>query len=291
MNILKKAFTMVEIMAVFFIISIVVVVTLTAQKPFDKGFAILYNRAFYTLTTAIYNIKVDNTSSTILKDMTAIQLCNALASTSTATGGYYNVHSTTCNANEVPLTAADTAFTSANLQFTTSDGMKVYLSPVDSISVTLGTVTNTIGYRVVFFDLNGDLKPNTAVSSTTRMADIVGFLVTEYGDVLPVGAPEFDRRYLTAKVLFPDNDVEDDIDLYSDSMSYYDAKATAWGVAATNSNFEEIMSINFYADFPAGNLKVTAPGTYPAVDTVKGCVAATSDTISPCEVEFNQFIN
>lgn len=291
----KKAFTLIELMVILFVISVVVMVTLLVQKPFDKGTALLYNRAFTSLSTAIYNIHEDLTGTDTLMSLITIVFCEKLAKVDT---GYMNTSSATnCNPNTVPLTAADTDFSSTTLQFVTSNGMKFYLSPVDSITVTGESGPETIPYRIVFVDLNGDTGPNTMQWSSTKMADIVAFLVTIDGDVIPVGYPEIDRRYLTAKVHYPDGDTEAEVDQYSDSMSYFDAKATAWGVEDSNYNLEEIMSIKFNDDFPAGaegKLKVKNTDysvTYPDVNTTMGCVAASVSNASACEVEFNQYLN
>lgn len=272
-----------------FVISIVVTITILAQKPFDRGTALLYNRAFTSLATAVYNIEQDLVSPQTLMGLTTIEFCEKLAKTDT---GYLNTSvAPTCNANTVPLTAPDASFIPANVQFITSNGMTAYLSAVDSYPITIGTITYDNFYRVVFFDLNGENRPNTAVYAPSRMNDIVAFLVTEYGDVLPLGYPEIDKRYLTAKVHYPDGDTEDELDKYSSSMSYYEAKANAWGVSPTNYNIEEIMSLKFNDDLPAGNIKITAFPVVTGADTTNGCVNATTTNVSACEVEFNQYIN
>lgn len=278
---IKKAFTLFELMVVMFVIGVIATVTLAIQKSTaDQKYSLLYQRAYVALSQASYNIKLDLVTDEDFPT-TPNDFCTKLAKIDT---GYFNTSSVTCNSNAIGLNAD--SFPENAVQFVASNGMKFYISAVQT--KTLNSIDYL--YRIVFVDLNGDNKPNTAQWQQNKMADIVGFVVFDSGDVLPIGYPEADKRYFTAQVAYPDTETE--TDQYSPSMSFYDAKWTAWG---NEYNSAEMLSINFNDDalFAASNLKVDYSKfpAHPAVDAAKTCVANTLTTSSPCEVEITEYSN
>lgn len=291
---LKNAFTLLELMTVMFIIGIVATITLTAQKPFDRGIAMLYQRAYSALATASYNIFLDLSGAAVFPQ-TAKGLCEAL---SKDVEGYINVAKksgiTFCSDSATLIDTAAKVFPDSAIQFISANGMRFYFS--DHFTKDIGA-SDDVGYRFVFVDLNGDAKPNSAEYSVNRLADIVAFIVTDGGDVLPVGYPEYDKRYLTARVHYPDTPTEEDI--YSASVSYRDAKAMAWGLVANPDELQSVDFLNNNSDVPTGtagsNLRVDTTlsifNPVPAVNTANKCVANTATALSPCEVEINQYYN
>lgn len=287
---LKKAFTLFELMVVLLIISTIVTVTMSTQKPNQKGMEMLYQRAYSALALAAYNITLDLPSGSSFPNTPNV-LCDKLSNSTT---GYFNttpVSGVTCNANTVSLMA--NSFPDNARQFVTVNGMIAYISPVDSVSLTFNSVNYTFNYRVVFFDLNGDKGPNTAAWTANKMADIVGFIVTDDGDVLPIGYPEIDTRYMSAQVAYPTTSGDEEF-TYSDAMTYYDAKSHAWGQTV---HPDEIKSIDFNADLPAGsNIKAVYPASpVPStmVDTggTHNCTLNSTTAFSPCEVKINEYNN
>ena len=139
----------------------------------------------------------------------------------------------------------------------------------------------TTKYYIVFIDLTGERPPNNANWTEEKPCDGVAFLVTDGADVVPLGPPEVDTRYVTATVSYPAT-IDNPEETFSQPMSYWDAKHVAWG---NNVDSTEMMSLHFDRDLPASSpLKVNYP-TPPALNEVKGCTEKTS----PCDVVFEQY--
>lgn len=278
----RKAQTLFEVVLTLVIISIVIIVTLIIQKPFDKKLGLFYHSAFTTVATAAFNINLDLASGASFP-ATPSALCEALAGDQ---DGYINASYVNCNDNAVSL-AAD-SFPANAIQFTTNNGMNVYISDIQTIPVTFNSIAYPdIVMRVVFVDLNGESPPNTAESTSSQMADIVGFVVTDDGDTVIIGQPEIDPRYILARVAYPDTTGETDF-VYSKSMPYYAAKILAWGDVF---HPDEIKSFDFKAELPEGSkLKITYPATpVYAVNESSGCVENSATAFSPCEVSFDDY--
>ncbi len=110
-------------------------------------------------------------------------------------------------------------------------------------------VTN---FFVVFVDINGKKTPNRTnkTSRQTIYPDIVPFIVTTKGDVIPVGYPVFDLRYMSAKVKYPDYKMEAgnpviraQEEMFSKSETYENARTEAWGNESMNANIP--MSVDY----------------------------------------------
>ena len=109
--------------------------------------------------------------------------------------------------------------------------------------------------------MNGDRGPNTAVNSGAKMADRVGFIVTEDYEVVPIGQPEIDIRYLTANVAYSSSasgTSDDDVDM-SEPMSYLEAKRDAWGIGDKKFyiSSNEPMSVKFYIDYNSSDSNIS----------------------------------
>jgi prepilin-type N-terminal cleavage/methylation domain-containing protein len=274
----KQAFALSELIVVMFIIGVIAAISLSINKPYDRKITLLYNKALNAVTIAAYNVSRDLAGNTFPD--TPDGLCEKLANTFS---GYINTNSVSCNSNAVSRMAND--FPATAIQFITINGMYAYISDRVTKTVTFNGSTYDIPYRIVFFDLNGDKGPNTAQYAADKLPDIVGFIVTDDGDVVPIGYPEIDTRYISARIHLPDQ--LGVADRYSNTMTYFNAKSSAWG---NSFHIDEIKSIDFNDDLPAGSLiKITYP-TPPALNTTEGCTLHSIADISPCEVEFNQYI-
>ena len=198
-------------------------------------------------------------------------------------GGEWNTVYVDCNVPQAKLATYTTReFSNVPPHFIASNAMRVYISPQyehteeDDFGVNL-----TTKYYIVFIDLTGERPPNNANWTEEKPCDVVAFLVTDGADVVPLGPPEVDTRYVTATVSYPAT-IDNPEETFSQPMSYWDAKHVAWG---NNVDSTEMMSLHFDRDLPASSpLKVNYP-TPPALNEVKGCTEKTS----PCDVVFEQY--
>lgn len=233
----KKGFSIPEILIVLTIVAIVAVTFITTLKPNNIVFKRLYFNAYHTLSTAIFSIQsdVESKNNKLIEDAensggaepsdselsvypnTTEKLCKSLSDPGE---GYINIlGSIDCAklSNATSLTQFD-GKTEAQLKamatFVASNGMLFFMTPMDAN-----------GDTIVWVDLNGERKPNTAEWKKGKPADIVPFKLSVAGIVQPLGYPTYDTNYLTARVIYSDPDVEQD----SQIMSYVGAKASAYG--------------------------------------------------------------
>lgn len=240
----KNAFTLAETLIVMAVVAILVLISLSSIKRADDEFGPLYWRAYSALKLAGYNVFVD-THKEIARpfptELTAqdidVQggLCERLIE-------YINVSKdTNCNPNDVNSSAGDGDFNEHTLQFKGSNSQRFYFSkPADII---IGG--EKIPWFIIYVDLNGERGPNSArIQSNGRGADIVAFAMTHEGEVIPMGFPTVNLKYLTAKVSYPDimspvtgKKIEKRL---SNSMTYFEARHRAWGTEEDPENAESI---------------------------------------------------
>ena len=151
---------------------------------------------------------------------------------------------------------------------TTTEGGKTYQYSTLSIPVrkvnaagnALTTASTTdfikVRYYVVVADLNGKMKPNV-IADATHVGDIVAFALTENSDVIPLGRPEIDKRYLAARVAYSTAHGTEEADVgTSEAVTFYEARRRAWAVvkydddsdASTHGVYphpDETFSLNF----------------------------------------------
>ena len=226
MNYKKKfkkisAFSLAEILVVLGIASFIIVAMMTIIKPSDKELKHQYYKAYHVLATATYNLYQDSLgeNDNNAKVSTGTQFCQDLLFYMNTT----TPKSQQCKGARVSLMGD--SFPKENIQFTASNGMIFYFSP-DLNNEDIGT------QRIVWIDLNGERGPNTAVWSKGRPADIVAFSVVDYGEVIPLGYPKIDRRYMLARVYVPsDEDIEEGSEKrnLTDLYSFYNAQQLAYG--------------------------------------------------------------
>ena len=144
--------------------------------------------------------------------------------------------------------------------FVASNGMKFWLAGINKmgdIGARVLTITGGNGqqfqvrYYVVLVDLNGDSRPNTVEITDKKAGDIVAFAVTDQNEVLPLGRPEYDRRYLSARVVYNVNIDQTAEASTSNTLTYYEAKRMAWAETAGDPNLYSLannpMSIDIYS--------------------------------------------
>lgn len=233
-----NAFSMAEIIIVVLIIAVAALMFITTIRPNSDKLVLkkLYYNAYRSLSTATYNIQADvedfnnklieeadaagaaHPSAEELKKFPQSQqeLCEKLTSEGE---GYINTSgAVNCNAfigphSETQFQNDDAQSLKAKSTFVASNGMFYFLTPMD-----------TEGNTIVWVDLTGERGPNTAIWKKEAPADIVPFMITNNGVVVPLGYPTYDIRYLTARITNSDPDVKDD----SQVMSFFAAKVGAF---------------------------------------------------------------
>ena len=283
---LKKftAFTLAEIMLVFAIIGIVSAVTLMTTKRLSTSDKFAYQRAYDSLLTAAYNAVAETDSQGI---GTPELLCKGMSK-------YINSQVATvvknsddkfkgnpdigfCNTGiTVRATKNTTNFTDIVPDFVANNGMKFYITEKivqKNVKDYAGdTQPEGIPFYIVYIDIDGNAGQNDI-----NAGDVVAFAVTENADVIPLGRPAFDKRYLGVRVVFPENQDHPD-EYYSDSMTYYDAIHTAWGDLH---NFDDLRTLDFndatvFTELAGAPFMVSADDHDPAPSQHQDCICDTS---------------
>lgn len=124
--------------------------------------------------------------------------------------GYINTTEYFCSSGDFKSISTKNQITEDDLNtkmaFRATNSMKFYISNMASISVPDNINNNnsrTVKYFVVWVDLNGDRRPNITAWTEKKPADIVPFVITTSGIVIPVGAPILDSRYATVRIQYP----------------------------------------------------------------------------------------
>lgn len=237
----KQAYSLAEMIIVIAIISFIILLMFKTIKPSYKTIPIAYNRVFTSLEDAVYNayqkILDENTIFPGGEEKpnpykSAQELCTLIATNPKVTDdkGYINTIVYNCGKSfkTVPAKITRNVFSDDNMAFQAANSMKFYISPLQSVKIKNAVSKNQIinvRYFIVWVDINGERNPNTAFTNKKGIVDIVPFIVTTRGDVLPTGYPTTDMRYLSAYVQYPLNTTP----LSSQSMTYFDAQTSAYG--------------------------------------------------------------
>ena len=180
------------------------------------------------------------------------------------------------------LNSTNDNFIDNKIRLITTNSMRIYISKRHSF----GSGSDALfHYFIVYVDLNGKKNPNSVypVCSMARdtdcfnsgfendiknggtrekgddiysgfgyLPDIVAFILTSTGEIVPIGYPAFTTNYLAAKVKFPEYANIDGnyaklalVDQFSESMSFVQAKHRAWG---KTSSTDVIQSIDFHKE-------------------------------------------
>ena len=220
----KKAFTLAELLICMAIIGVICACAITTIKPNDKTLRYTYSNVFHELDRAYYSSYTDGfdpfdeTSSAA----SAKTLCKGLTS-------YFNYTERFCDTATTTPIKAD-SFTDDGVQFITHNGMKFYISP------RVGNVeTDGVSFHLIFVDINGNKKPNSALyvpgteANSFRVTDpdIFAFAALPFGRVTPIGIPEYEKRYMTATVVYKNETQE--LSYGKFARPFYATKNEAWG--------------------------------------------------------------
>lgn len=252
----KTAFTLFETLIVVTIVGILVVISMHIfRNNQDKTIGRLYAKAYNSLRVACYNIqkdvedynekvdtaaqeegkqKADDPDRKIFPNIscdtacsttwpTASDLCTAL--TDSSKGGYLNTVTTSCTSiASVDASELSNTFTLENTtpSFVTSDSMRYYVTD-------LGSGSSLYEFFLVFVDFNGQRRPNRVVFDGKVYPDTVPFLVhKKTGEVVPVGFPIYESKYLTARVIYAHIPLTSSKD-YTTPTNFYTAYRQAYG--------------------------------------------------------------
>ena len=223
----QSGFTLAEMLIAFGIISILVGAALISLKPFENNIKYLYSATYQNLDTVLYNAVTDfvpqdrANNDPFSADITdddeaAIRLCTALTHYITSVGG-------TCSANTVGTEANDDDFTSENVKFITTNGVRYWISPR-----TRGSNGTGPYFFIIFADMNGEKRPNSVwYERGVRDPDIFAFAALDMGRICPLGPPEVDSRFLTTRIMH--RNASGDLVYSATSQEYIKSKAEAWG--------------------------------------------------------------
>lgn len=273
-NKMRCGITLAELLVVFIIMGVVASMMIVSSKPLEKSIRYSYTRTLNTLGIALYNsminpaeagVKADELDGTFPK--TSEALCKMLTS-------YINTSaaSNNCSGNVISLESYKTVgtlnslFKSQKPHFIASNGVKYWIvTPVTANAKTFSTATFggetgqndinkdsfSVKYYVIVADVNGSIPPNSTEYTKGKMADIVAFILTEDADVVPIGPPVYDTRYLTSRVVYSTTSgVESDALNSSETVSFMAAQRKAWANSAAPGAIkiskDNPLSLNFY---------------------------------------------
>ncbi len=239
-KLMKKAYNLAEVVLIIAIVGFIVMLLFKTIRPSYKAVPLAYSRVFTSLEDAIYNsyekLREENgifpgANGRPDPYKSAQRLCELIATDPMQPdgGGYINTLFYNCGENfkTVPEYITSNTFNEDNMAFMAANSMKFYISPLQQVKVQNGVSKNqivTVRYFIVWVDLNGKKGPNSAFINKKGVIDIVPFIVTTRGTVLPAGYPTTDTRYFSAYVQYP----LDSTPLSSQSRTYYDAQTAAF---------------------------------------------------------------
>jgi len=278
----KYAFTIPELLIFITIVGVVSVLMMSILKPTERYFPYSYYNAYNTLKTAALNIREDavlnrqDTHEDILEadkffpgamssedenyaKTSAQELCKKLAITASSADTYGYINTTEYYCTSFTPVSNTGSFSDADdkskYAFRATNSMLFYISELGTVAVKDDMDNENsvdISYFIVWVDLNGDRLPNSATWTENKMADIVPFIVTTGGHVLPAGGPITDIRYTTSRVQYSTDSV---VKYLPQSMSYLEAQIRAYGdkeyptfdLHSINATFREQFKDTLYA--------------------------------------------
>ncbi len=266
---MKRGFTLVEILLSIGIIGIISVLTFVSTKNMlTNNYSKFYYAAYDIVKKAGYSA--------------VVECNNAPSCFFSAFNQFHPILES--QVNIVPGSSTEGAFTinNTNIQnigntdpnFIISNGMRFWLSNAyyfPNIIQGASPFVNCFVY-IIFVDLNGPKGPNRYTYNPNRdkeKPDIVPFILTERGDVIPFGLPEFDPDYFIVRVDFPDtvvinlsgNDevvrnrknitlpIDPDTNpkvAGSPAMTLHQAKTVAWGVSSAQYGQDENQPLSLF---------------------------------------------
>ena len=208
-----KAFTLAELSFVFIFIGVISVIALHTVNERRTDFYARYFTAYDALSKAVYNTYVD-TYCRVVTDSSGKTDCEIAGSEFSQKGRpfpdnprdlckrlaeYLNVSGDPNCSNDVIKDASDEEFKNIKPQLTLSNSFRIYFSSPGDVTVNhAGKKNRIVNYFIVYVDLNGKEKLNTAAAPNP---DIVPFIVTYTGDTIPIGYPIYDKSYISARLV------------------------------------------------------------------------------------------
>lgn len=303
----KTAFSIPEILIFMTIVGIICVFMLTMIKPNEKYLRYAYYNVYYSLATAAFNISQDAQDMRELNEEgmaeadkkfpeTAKELCKKLAldpaskaGDKDSSYGYLNATIYNCGTGFKAVTKDTKAneFKDENIAFITTNSMKYYISEPNSVTVKDAAMDNSdviLPYFLIWVDLNGKRTPNATTWKESRAADIVPFVLTRSGKVIPVGYPTVDKKYMQSRIKYG-IDVRDN---FSNASTFYETQMAAFGDREYPSM--DILSIReTLAKKLKGTAAEIAKTDYPKSPSVDTNCAITSEmSIPACVVEIDE---
>ena len=221
----KSGFTLPELLIVLTIAGILIVISLYTVNNRFTDFFTRYYAAYDALNKAVYNtytdtycrvdavgspdcvVGNDSFSSASKKNKnegrpfptTTKQLCNRLKEYLNAVDGEGKCGAASVtDPRNIYVNGSDKPY----LQFALSNGFRIYFSNIyKNADFPHGETQKKYNFFIVYVDLNGKQGPNRF---TLPHPDIVPFIITFKGDVIPVGLPTLDKTYATARVVTSD---------------------------------------------------------------------------------------
>ena len=272
---MKKAFSLLEILIVTVIVGIIAVTMITTVRPRDLEVGHLYISAYTFLKDASDNIFLDAQSIThdhkTEVDLNSQTFCNSLTDYINTT-----VAPTCGNAGTIGF-AAGTFSPDWKPSLIASNTMKIYVTSPGTI--------NGEKYLKIWVDLNGDRKPNTSTWTEGSPADVVAFAVDSQANLIILGAPLFDTRYVWGRIHYTTN--ENGKGVYSKKLPFYQAQYRAFLGQQTDDYLSKNLNDYMSGDLKAPANKMPAP-TITSYDSemCQNVVGGVSNsTYSSCTVQ------
>ena len=313
-NFYKNGMTLGELCIVFAIMGVIASMTIISAKPYEKSLKYSYEKVYNSLETAFYNaqlnfktemryVKVNKPNSETpwaqaegTFPLNAQTFCYLVFGYINTAQGSSLCSSKTFKAVDATADNIDTALENAKSKsaLIASNGVTYWIAKPTNSSE--GQDYGTIRYKqgngdnctegesgcftkkfyIIYVDLNGNMPPNTTQWTEKKPADIVPFIITEDADVIPMGAPVADARYLTALVeynSFTTDENGEQKQEYSQPMTYYEAMRKSWATEESSStniydgiftNADNSMTINFSTILPPKDY----PTLYPPISLI-----------------------
>ena len=253
----RLGFSMVELLVIIGFIGFIVIVELMILNNKMNEYATPYYTVYNALKKASYNILADiycpNPTSSDPdcqvgpRDFptNSEELCLRLSE-------FINTSLLNCSADELDITDKADNFVISSPRMIASNSYRFHFSGLKEIEIRddYGNL-NPLQYFVVYVDLNGRKRPNRLTCDGGRiLPDIVPFVITRRGEVIPMGLPVYNSAYMTAKIKYPARLAADETmeDRTSGSMNYYSAIYGAWpedGTKNVKANMDIPFSIMF----------------------------------------------
>ncbi len=240
----RNGFSLAEIMIVFIIIGIISMLALVTTKKMDHADKYLYSRAYDSLLTAAYNsiAEMDSngmeTPEMLCKGLT--KFINSQPASNPKAGEEYKGGTDEGYCNNVTTRATKNTddFKEIMPDFIANNGMKFYITEkIKEENIRdFENVASDLSFYLVYIDTDGDRG-----SGKVSDGNIIAFGVSENADVIPLGAPAYDLKFLAVRVIFPETKAHPE-ERASEAVTYYDAINKAWGHRIS---FDDLRTMDF----------------------------------------------